>query len=161
MKTAVAAVCAVLSFCVCADVYDWTGSGGNTVAAACSFSDKDNWRNASVPVSAAGSDIFFTNIVGSLCFVDLPGAFAFRRITGAIGFPVVLLGSSVTSSNGFGSFGSGTAPAVYCYSDLTAGGSLYLNRSVLCGDVVAGEGKTVCTDTGESYHRLDLYANSA
>lgn len=161
MKTVISLSAAALTLVAGAAEYDWINPSGNTASSAYRFVDEDNWRNAAVPVSKSDTDIWFTNSVGSLRFVDLPDGFSFRKIKGAIGSPVVLLGSSANVYNGFEYSGSGTTPVVYCYADLDVLGSLYVNRATLCGDVASAVGKTVYNAAGENFHRLDLYANAA
>ena len=161
MKTAM--LSAVLGFAlpVIATDYCWVNAGVNSPSTAFSFTDTDNWSGANVPVSGTSTYVWFTNTPGAVRYATMPDNFAFYEVYGAIGSPIVLLGGTVNVRRGLNYKGSGNTPTVYLYADSTITGDMYLNRSVVCGDIAPNGNRTLWQSAGDNWHRLDFYANAA
>ena len=141
--------------------YVWTNPGVNSPSTAFSLTDSANWSDGNVPVSGTSADLWFTNNVGAVRYVTVPDDFQFNETYGVIGSPVALLGCTVNVHRYLNYKGSGNSPAVYLYADSKITSNMYLNRSVVCGDIDSNGAHTLWQAGGDCYHRLDWYANEA
>ena len=165
------AVVAVVVSCTCASAravdYKWINtSSGNNVFSMYDWTDPANWDANGVPQDSTSAIVAFTNNPTGLRYVALPAAAPIMsKLIFPAERPTYFVGDGIGVANNLQI--AGTLPAnmgltrVYSDVEVKNGSGLYCGTLEICGDIRNPLHKTVFQASGNTWFRMDLYANAA
>ena len=163
------AVVAMAVSCMCASAlaveYKWANtSSGNDVFSMYQWSDPANWQNSAAPSGTSSDIVTFTNAPTGVRWIGgLPDDVSMASIIMPTSKKTYLVGGTlnVSSTIGVGGQTGSEIPRIYADINVLNGSGLYFSTYEICGDLYNPNHLNVFQASGNTWFRMDLYANEA